>query len=74
MAPQSDQWFTVKEAARILKVHPNFVYALVRKGQLEAGRLGRVIRISREALSLVRQDPREIGERSPSCLIETDRP
>ena len=53
MAVERDDWYTVKEAARILKVHPNHIYELVGRGELEARRLGRVIRISGNALRSV---------------------
>lgn len=37
-----------KEAARVLKVHQDTVFALVRSGQLRSYRVGRAIRIRRE--------------------------
>lgn len=44
--------FTVQEAARILKVHPDTVYSLINSGRLGAKRLGkqRALRVSAKAL------------------------
>lgn len=44
--------FTVQEAARRLKVHPDTVYSLIGSGRLRAKRLGkqRALRVSAKAL------------------------
>jgi excisionase family DNA binding protein len=44
--------FTVQEAARILKVHPDTVYSLINSGRLRAKRLGkqRALRVPAKAL------------------------
>ena len=41
---------TVAEAAEFLRVHPNHVYELIRRGELPHVRLGRVIRLPRHRL------------------------
>ena len=41
---------TVAEAAELLRVHPNHVYELIRRGELPHVRLGRVIRLPRHRL------------------------
>ena len=41
---------TVKEAAELLKVKPQWVYALLREGGLPFIRLGRQIRIDEDSL------------------------
>ena len=44
---------TVQAAARLLDLHPNTVYRMVRRGELQAGRCGKVLRISRDAVQKV---------------------
>lgn len=41
---------TVQAAARLLDLHPNTVYRMVRRGELQAARCGKVLRISRDAV------------------------
>ena len=41
---------TVKEAAELLKVKPQWVYAMLREGNLPFIRLGRQIRIDEDSL------------------------
>ena len=41
---------TVSEAAKLLRVHPNPVYELIRRGELPHVKLGRVIRLPRHRL------------------------
>ena len=41
---------TVAEAAEFLRVHPNHVYELIRRGELPHVRLGRIIRLPRHRL------------------------
>ena len=41
---------TVADAAEWLRASPNYVYELVRKGELPAFRLGRAIRILKDEL------------------------
>ena len=41
---------TVAEAAELLRVHPNHVYELIRRGELPHVRLGRIIRLPRHRL------------------------
>ena len=41
---------TVQAAARMLDLHPNTVYRMVRRGDLQAARCGKVLRISRDAV------------------------
>lgn len=50
--PLSDypQFGRVEEAAAVLSISRGLVYALIRSGQLEAIRLGRLVRIPRSAL------------------------
>ena len=42
--------YTVTEVAKLLKVNRNFVYDLIRKGELEAVRIGS-IKVRKEALN-----------------------
>ena len=42
--------YTVTEVAKLLKVNRNFVYDLIRKGELEAVRIGS-IKVKKEALT-----------------------
>jgi excisionase family DNA binding protein len=42
--------YTIEEAAAILKVHPRTINRLLERGELRGFRVGRVWRISREAL------------------------
>lgn len=41
---------TVQAVARLLDLHPNTVYRMVRRGDLRAARCGKVLRISRDAV------------------------
>ena len=41
-------WKSIKQTADLLGVHYNTVYRMVRRGELEAYRVGRIIRISDE--------------------------
>lgn len=52
MTIEQNTVFTVQEAARILKVHPDTVYSLIGSGRLRAKRLGkqRALRVSAKAL------------------------
>lgn len=43
-------YVTVAEAARILGVHPQTVYGMVRRGELTAKRAGRAVRVARKSL------------------------
>jgi excisionase family DNA binding protein len=45
-------WLTVDEAAALLRVHVSTVYEMVSRNQLPAKRIGRTIRIDRDALFL----------------------
>lgn len=41
---------TVKEAAGVLRRHPNTIYKLVHQGELPAVRIGGIIEINRDAV------------------------
>ena len=41
-------WKSIKQTADLLGVHYNTVYRMVRRGELEAYKVGRIIRISDE--------------------------
>ena len=41
-------WKSIRETADLLGVHYNTVYRMVRRGELEAYKVGRIIRISDE--------------------------
>ena len=43
-----DQWLTVDEISKQMRVHPMTVYRLIKSGQLTAARMGRAYRIKRE--------------------------
>ncbi|MBS3985689.1 MAG: helix-turn-helix domain-containing protein [Selenomonadales bacterium] len=45
-------WLTVDEAAALLRVHVSTVYEMVSRKELPAKRIGRTIRIDRDALFL----------------------
>jgi len=45
-------WLTVEEAAALLRVHISTVYERVARNELPAKRIGRTIRINRDALFL----------------------
>ncbi len=63
MAETDDQWLDVQEAARLLHVHPNTIYRLIREARLPALRFP--VRIRREDLDGVieqcRIKPGELG-------------
>ncbi len=42
--------FTIKQAAEIVKLHPNTIRNLITRGDLKAERIGRSIRIRNENL------------------------
>ena len=44
-----DVLYTVKEASKVLKTNPNYVYALIRKGLLSALKLG-ILKIRKTTL------------------------
>ncbi len=55
---------TVDEAAEVLRIGRNGAYAAVANGCLPSVRIGRTIRIPRDALEvLIRANPRAPGER-----------
>lgn len=55
---------TVDEAAEVLRIGRNGAYAAVANGSLPSVRIGRTIRIPRDALAvLIRANPRAPGER-----------
>lgn len=47
---ETPQLLTVEEVAAILRTHPDCVYRMIRAKQLPAVRLGRAVRVVREAL------------------------
>lgn len=47
MSLSTDQLLTVKEASRILKLTPLTLYEYIRRGTLQAVKLGRYYRIAR---------------------------
>jgi excisionase family DNA binding protein len=50
MAEQSDQVFTVAEAAKYLKVHEQTIYKLLRSGKLKGAKVGKDWRIHKDIL------------------------
>jgi excisionase family DNA binding protein len=48
--PDRTPYLTVAEAAHLLRVHPQSVYRMVHAGELPHLRVGRAIRIPREAV------------------------
>ncbi len=42
-------WLTVDEVSEILRVDPRTIRGMIRRGELPAGRLGRVFRVPAEA-------------------------
>jgi excisionase family DNA binding protein len=46
----SQPWLTVSEASGVFRVDPLTVRAIIRRGELSVGRLGRVFRVSAVAL------------------------
>lgn len=45
-----EESYTIEEAARLLKVHRDTIRRKIRSGELEAFRVGRVIRIRKDVL------------------------
>lgn len=58
---------TVKETAELLRVKPQWVYKMARRGALPSLRLGRQIRIREESLEtwLTERASEEVGSLSP---------
>jgi len=50
MTDETPHLLTVDEVAAILRTHPDVVYRLIKTKQLPALRLGRAVRVVREAL------------------------
>jgi excisionase family DNA binding protein len=70
---------TVKQAARLLQLHPSTVYRMVKRGEIPAAKIGRVWRFSTEALHDwirggakgevdVRKRKRRVGKRGDPIL------
>lgn len=58
------EWLTIKQVAKELGLHPNSIYAMVKRGDLVAFRYNRrVIRINRQAIQamLTRYEAGEFG-------------
>ena len=53
LAPAHDL-MTVRDVAKYLRVSPRTVYRLIREGQLKSIRIGKQIRVSRDALPSAR--------------------
>jgi len=50
MIMTNEEVYTVEETAKILKVSPDTVRKLINNGELEARRVGRQLRVTREAI------------------------
>lgn len=48
---QAPTYYTVDEAAALLKCDPRNIYAAIKNGELKAKHIGRAVRISAQALS-----------------------
>jgi excisionase family DNA binding protein len=44
------RWISPSECATLFGMHPQSIYALIARGEIPAGRIGRAVRIDRHAL------------------------
>lgn len=59
---QSSEVLTVEETAAILKMHPQTVIRMLKRGELQGFQRGKYWRISRSALTrLIEGEPKEVG-------------
>jgi excisionase family DNA binding protein len=69
-----NEWLTVEEASKFLKIHPRTLKRYIKSGRVKAYRLGRDLRFKRADLEAALEPVKPGAIRLPDDLPPTDSP
>lgn len=68
-SPADSGVYTVREVADLLNLHPQTVYGLIRERKLRALKIGRSVRIPRDAVEQYAATPGGVAHRPPTLAV-----